>query len=790
MTDAPRELDLIDATAGEEAAAARAEERRQAAVHLVNALFRLVRVLGIHTETNQAVLSLVDGMVTAVGAYCEIAASGAASVLFAEDTVFVNGQMLRASRDTYATAIKLGQYYERCGISEITFDRGVTAPQVSALARATHHAMQGGGAADGLLEANIGGVRLRKIRGSATQGDGAREETATERVVRTYATSIVVLRQFYADLRSGDLSPPRRIKRVAQKLVSSADEEARILLALTGSRAAEADRAGLAVNSAILAVLMARGLTSDRAVLAGIATAALLYDVGEPRLTGRSELRSGVQRRLSDDELDRLPASTAAVLTALGRIQTRTIASTVAGWETQWLQRAQRLGPPYGGRRPPTLLARILATARAFTELVGRTAGAAAPAVDDIVQLLTDRAGEESERAVVRLLVAALGLFPLGTTIELTTGELAIVIGVPDVPLNYSRPRVKLLSDADGNLVEGGADVDLSAPPVPGQPPRSVRRVVESDAQQLKEMRSYVMAIVGGKKASPPAPREVPQPPREAQPPRESSPSRASIPPARVSRPQLDAGRYSSVPSDAVHAPRTSAPTRQVRLEDYAQQADLAGRGSVPPAQAQASPTAPPARSRPAAAPTRQVSWEDYPVNPEELRRPSAPPAQARPTAPPARSRPAAAPTRQVSWEDYPVNPEELRRPSAPPAAKAPAPPPSKAAPAPTARLNWENYKDAFAAVQASRRSDAGDPRDSVVGVEGQTPAAPERKTAVPVQMVAVPVPKTAAPAPIAPEEKKKAPRTRMVRWANTEALFDDLDAEDKTKRGGPKDGK
>jgi len=670
MTSAPRELDLIDETSGEEAAAARAEERRQAAVHLVNALYRLIRVLGIHTESNQAVRVLVDGMVAAVGAYCEVSKSFTASVLFAEDTVFVNGQMLKASRDTYATAIKLGQYYERCGISEVTFDRLVTAEQVSTLARATHLALQGKGAAGSLIEASLGGVKLRKIHGSTTRGDGTSDETAAARVVRTYATSIVVLRQFYADLQAGDYRPQRRIKRVAQKLVSSGDEEARVLLGLTGSRAAESDRAGLAVNTAILASLMARALTSDRAILGGVATAALLYDVGEPRLASATEIRSGVRRLLNDDELDRLPASVAAVLIALGRIQTRSISSTVAAWEARWLQRASRLGPPYGGRRLPTLLARILVTARTYTELMGTSGTGSAPSADDVLQLMSDRASEETERAVVKLLVAALGVFPLGATVELTTGELAMVIGVPALPVNTSRPMVRLLSDADGNLIEGGADVDLASPPAIGAPPRSIRRVVEADAQHLKEMRAYVLAMVGGRKASFPV-------------------RRGSVePPLSSSAPRAYSGRYSSVPAQA-QAPvpqRPSAKTRQVKWEDYEQRDEEAKRTTLTPARAPA-------------AKTRQVKWEDYQQRDEEAKRTTLTPARA-----------PAAPTRQVRWEDY---------------------------------------------------------RDTVVAVQPQK-----------------------APDDSEREEKKKAPRTRMMRWANTEALFEDLEAQERARRDGrPNDG-
>jgi len=43
----------------------------------------------------------------------------------------------------------------------------------------------------------------------------------------------------------------------------------------------------------------------------------------------------------------------------------------------------------------------------------------------------------------VRLFVQTIGLFPVGTTVRLTTGQLAIVLEVPKDAVNFGRPVVK-----------------------------------------------------------------------------------------------------------------------------------------------------------------------------------------------------------------------------------------------------------------------------------------------------------------------------------------------------------
>src|SRR5581483_8104570 len=104
------------------------------------------------------------------------------------------------------------------------------------------------------------------------------------------------------------------------------------------------------------------------------------------------------------------------------------------------------------------------------------------------IQVLANRAADGTERAIVKLLVGALGIYPAGTLVELSTGELAVVLETPAMPVDYVRPPVKILYDARANLLDEPIDVDLAK--VPG-PIRFIRKSIDADEQQAKAMRAF-----------------------------------------------------------------------------------------------------------------------------------------------------------------------------------------------------------------------------------------------------------------------------------------------------------
>ncbi|MBX3188047.1 MAG: hypothetical protein KF819_13580 [Labilithrix sp.] len=463
---------------------------QEAAAGVVHGVYRAVKACLFHTDVNNdAVTGLTAAAATTVAEYCQLASCAAVSIAFLGDAVFVNRQILKGSRDTHALASALGELLEPCGVTELTLRRDVTTSAVAQLAKLLADVQRDRAFAPRVTAGEIDGISAGKAKFAAT--GAARAESPGSRAARTYAISVVTVQSVFAEVEQKKFELPRRIKRVAQKIVALADEDSRLLVALAAS-GASIEPAAIAVASAILTVAMTKQLTTDRVLLTSAAMTALLHDAGRIAATPPGETR----RKPTDDELDRVPGKSVLALTAMGRMHAPARARTALLYEVWAQRRAHRLGALYGGRRPPTVLSRIIGLARAFAEL--RAAGAGGGlGIDDAIQMLTSRATDGTEKALVKLFIGALGIYPAGTMVELNTGELGVVMATPALPVHYVRPPVKILYDAHANLLETPVDVDLAAP---SGEVRFIWRNIDADERQMKAMRSYVIAAQAAKR--------------------------------------------------------------------------------------------------------------------------------------------------------------------------------------------------------------------------------------------------------------------------------------------------
>ena len=526
---------------------------QELAAAVVHGVYRTVKACQFHTDvSNDAVTSLTASAANGVAEYCARAGTETVALSFLGDAIFVNRQIMKASRDTHALAAELRALLETCEVTELTFAKGVDRAAISAFAKLLADVQRDRSLVVRVTSGEVAGITAGKARFAAS--GASREESPGQRAARTYATSVLTVQGMLAEVRGGKFELPRKIKRVAQQVVARADEDARLLVALAATGGVSLDNATIAVGSAILAVAMTRQLTTDRALLTNAAMAALVYDVGRAVLTGAT----AGQRTLNDDELDGIPARTVVALTALGRMHAPARARTALLYEVWSMRRAHRLGPVYNGRRPPTLLARIIGVARAFAELRGAGADGGL-SIDDALQVLTNRATEGTDRALVKLLVGALGIYPAGTMVTLNTGELGVVMGTPSMPLDYVRPPLKILYDAHANLLDTPVDIDLAAPP-PNSPARFIAKSVDADEQQMKAMRAFVVAATAAKR------RGALDPVAETVPPRMSV--KMDVPNAAPSFDSSQARPTSPVPRAVLERPIVEATLQSMLSEE------------------------------------------------------------------------------------------------------------------------------------------------------------------------------------------------------------------------------
>jgi hypothetical protein len=467
-------LDIVTNDAGE---LVRREHARELGAGVVVAIYRLAKLAQMHDLGNQAFVRQLEQTHQLIGEYCLRSGSNV-SVLFAEKATFVAGQLLKGNRGAYEAASELGALLERIGGSELHISRDVTREDLLAFAEQLSLFHRTGNATQLRLPPKI---HLRRVADVARlRGIELEELTPDQRIVRAYASAVVIMRRFFEDLAASRYILPRRIKRIAQSLVDLSDANTASYLGVTEARNANYDEAGRAVNTAILAVAIARETTQDRTTLAQIAMAAMMHDVARPRALALAGAASGGlpgmagPTMLSEDQEDRLPAGAAAVLTALGRVNEPSITRTVLTFEALWLRRRTWLGPVYWGARAPTLHASIIAVARRYNDLLTPEPGLPPPTPDFAVATLANELTDAQDRTVLRMLVSALGLLPTGTVVQLSTGEVAEVIrgarGLGD------KPRVAILADASGVQFAQPIEVELAE-----DPRRTVHRVLSVD---------------------------------------------------------------------------------------------------------------------------------------------------------------------------------------------------------------------------------------------------------------------------------------------------------------------
>ncbi len=431
---------------------------RERGTEAVLAIYRLVKIGLIHAFENDAVGQTLDQTLAILQEFAGLAGDRV-TVTFADDTVFVCGQLLRGSRSVFESASELGALLLRCGVSELRFEAGLTRADLGAAAQAIASCLREGGGA-GLADLRLAHVTMHRTELTARRVR-ASDEPRERPSLGYYASALVVMRRFFDELASGKTVLPHRVKRIAQGLVGLAETEGAGLLGLTALANAHRDDAGRALQSAILTIVIGREMTADGASVARMAMAALVADVGRVRLAGTDGRNRLV--RLPDAVEREVPAMATAVSIGVNGVNEQSALHAAIVFEATWLERGAELGPLYAGARPPLLQSKVVYLARATLDLLAPRDNTRSLAILDALQVLATN--PTVDRALLRLLLKAVGINPVGSVVELSTGEWAVVAGPSRKSGAHDSPRVRVVVDSSGTSLDPPEEWDLGCPP-------------------------------------------------------------------------------------------------------------------------------------------------------------------------------------------------------------------------------------------------------------------------------------------------------------------------------------
>ncbi len=197
------------------------------------------------------------------------------------------------------------------------------------------------------------------------------------------------------------------------------------------------------LNVAIISIAFGRHLGMDRKQLNVVGLCGLLHDMGK-MLTPLDILNK--PGRLNEDEMEimkRHPADGREIL-----LDTQEVMDSVIDTAFGHHERLNGEGYPLGiaGNDIP-LYTRIVTIADVYDAITGDRIYRQGETAETALGILHRNAGSAFDESLVVKFIQTIGTYPLGTVVEMTNGEVGIV--VDNNPRQRLRPKIKLLLDHD-----------------------------------------------------------------------------------------------------------------------------------------------------------------------------------------------------------------------------------------------------------------------------------------------------------------------------------------------------
>lgn len=331
-----------------------------------------------------------------------------------------------------------------------------------------------------LSEAGVTAFQLEPPSESESDKQLAEETRAAAQ--RTYATSVALTRDVMNSVRMGRTPSIKKIKRVVQGIVDQILNEETSLINLTAIRDYDEYTFTHSVNVCIFAVSLGRRLGLTKIQLYDLGLAALMHDIGKSRVPVDFLQKEG---GLTEAEWRGIAAHPWLGVLALFQFrreqeQLSYRAMTVA---YEHHMKCDLSGYPKPVRpRSLSMTSKIVAVADGYDAATSRRAYQTVPYPPPaVLQEMRDNPRRGMDQTVVKAFINLLGIYPTGTLVVLDTFELAVVHAANPSPEMLSRPVVKLVSDANGLMLNPPPLVDLSIPEANGEYARTIIKTADPE---------------------------------------------------------------------------------------------------------------------------------------------------------------------------------------------------------------------------------------------------------------------------------------------------------------------
>lgn len=235
-----------------------------------------------------------------------------------------------------------------------------------------------------------------------------------------------------------------------------------------------------ALGCSIWCVVLGRQLGLPRRDLNKLALGGLLFDVGKTKLNADI---LNQPRKLTDDEFNQVQKHVEWGLRDL-RTSDPHFDEDILDMVAHHHERHDGSGYPKGlaGGEIP-VFARIAAIADCYDAITNERPYATAVSPSEAIKILYDYRNVDFQAELVEEFIQAIGIYPAGTIVQLSTGETAVVVA--ESRTRRLHPKVMMMLDTSGNPVANSRAVDLTEYTDANGEQVNITKSLEPDAFEL-----------------------------------------------------------------------------------------------------------------------------------------------------------------------------------------------------------------------------------------------------------------------------------------------------------------
>jgi HD-GYP domain-containing protein (c-di-GMP phosphodiesterase class II) len=444
----------------------------------------LIRNSYLHDLSNQVFEEPLEKLVQSLSQL--ILTEGSFRLERSGEEFFANGNRIRMEfRSLHAYKYVLNELGKR-GVGGISFENRPTLPAVTAFldvfCRAREEEREDGNLLDRLngelFEREVKGIKLLPSRDEVSVPESERSSDRRERALNTYQQALDFIRESMMTVDSPAQVNVRKAKRTVQKLVDLSYEEGSgfSLAGMASIKAHDDYTFNHMVNVCVLAIAFGQRLGLKRHSLAQLGLCALYHDMGKLHIpldvlnkhTGLSEEEWAVMGNHTV-----YAARTLFPLIVVDRTTVNRILTAL-----QHHLRYDGTGyPKLKIRKKQSLYARITAIVDTFDAMTTKRIYQRQYLPDEAIAVMHQGAGTRYDPLLVKAFINCMGIFPVGSTVVLRTGELAVVVDSNPDPDHLHQPRIRIVTDPGRRKVPPFI-ADLSQP---GEETRAILHCVDPE---------------------------------------------------------------------------------------------------------------------------------------------------------------------------------------------------------------------------------------------------------------------------------------------------------------------